>query len=379
MSAVTGNIAVAEDCLQDAVAKAVEVWSVSGVPNNPQGWLFQVSKRRAMDVFRRVNTQSVHASQVRILQEREADMHEIADDRLRLMFSCCHPALDVNAQVALTLRIIGGLSTPEIARAFLVKPTTMGQRISRAKSKIRLAGIQFKLPEPDDIADRISSVLTCIYLIYNEGYAASSGVQQLRIDLCDEALFLSDLIVRLAPNAAEAQGLYALIRFSHARRVARGGKKYIPLAQQDRSLWDQALIADASKVLESALKQGQAGPYQLQAAVHGLHCRAKNADSTDWPQIAALYSLLLRMSPTPVVALNHAVALCFAGAPEQALPILKSLEGEMGQYQPFYAAMAEVYARLSLRNAAVASYTRAIALSDVTAEQDFLREKMKAL
>ncbi len=372
-------MAVAEDCLQDAIAQAVAQWGPRGLPDNPQAWLYTVAKRRVLDGMRRTATHARYLMDHKTLSEGPVDDLEIADDRLRLMFTCCHPALEPDAQIALMLRVVGGLSTTEIARAFLVKPATMGQRISRAKSKIRLAGIAFKLPETEDMPDRLSAVLTCIYLIYNEGYAAQAGKRQIRIDLCEEALFLADMIVGLAPQAAEAQGLLALIRFSHARRIARLQGDYIPLAEQNRELWDQALIDQAAIGLEAALRLGQIGPYQLQAAIHGLHCQAKTAEDTDWAQISALYALLRQMTQSKVVAINHAVALCFAGEAKQAMLILQSIAGEMREYQPFFAAMAEVYVRLGIKDDAVAAYEKAIALSEVKAVQDFLLGRMLAL
>lgn len=372
-------MAVAEDCLQDAIAQAVALWDQRGVPENPQAWLYAVAKRRALDGFRRTATHARYMVEQQVLAEGKTDPAEIADERLRLMFTCCHPALEPDAQIALTLRVVGGLSTAEIARAFLVKPATMGQRISRAKTKIRVAGISFKLPETEDMPERLSAVLACVYLIYNEGYAARSGKRQIRIDLCEEALFLAEMVVSLAPQAAEAQGLLSLIQFSHARREARLQRDYVPLAKQDRLLWDQALISRASSGLEAALRKGQVGSYQLQAAIHGLHCQAESAADTDWAQIAALYALLRQMTQNKVVALNHAVALCFAGEAEQALLILQSIAKDMAEYQPFFAAIAEVYVTLGFKHNAVAAYEKAIALTEVEAEKDFLLGRKRAL
>jgi len=304
---------------------------------------------------------------------------------LKLMFTCCHPALDPEAQIALTLRTIGGLTTPEIARAFLVKPATMGQRISRAKHKIKNAGIPFGLPDAPDLPARIDTVLQAIYLIYNEGYAATEGTTQMRVYLSEEALFLARLMVDLAPDKEEPTGLLALILFSHARRNARdGGSKaesqtFIPLAEQDRSLWDQTRIAEARDLLSKALKRGRLGPYQLQAAIHGVHCDAPDFDQTDWPQISALYGLLLQVAPSPVVELNHLVALSYVIGPDKTAPKLRALAPRMDGYQPYYAALADIEARQGQRDKAIAAYQTAIKLSLVESEVSYLQRKCAAL
>ncbi len=383
LSTTLRDFALAEDCLQEAITIALQKWGCSGVPDAPQAWLLSVARRRAIDSLRRSKNFTLKAAQLTLLQdEKSAEqgaVHDIPDHRLRLIFTCCHPALNPSAQVALTLHTLGGLSTSEIARAFLVTTPTMAQRITRAKNKIKQAGIPFEIPSETERDDRIQAVLKVVYLIYNEGYSATQGEMQLRVDLCEEALFLARMVVDLSPGKAEPMGLLALILFAYSRRGARlaGGPAFAPLHLQDRSLWDLGLIAEGHKLLEQVLPMGQLGVYQLQAAIHGVHCDAQSADQTDWPQIAGLYAILMRMEPSPVVALNQAVAMSFAGQVEAALALLEDIESDLKDYQPFYAAIADVLMRFGDFKRADIAYDRAIDLSKVEAERQYLMAQKK--
>jgi RNA polymerase sigma-70 factor, ECF subfamily len=379
------DFSLAEDCLQEAIEIALQKWGRAGVPDKPQAWLLSVARRRAIDVLRRDKNFKQKAGQLALLQEEiqveQGITHDITDNRLRLIFTCCHPALNSSAHVALTLHTLGGLSTAEIARAFLVPTPTMAQRIVRAKTKIKQAGIPFEIPDEPDRANRMQTVLKVIYRIYNEGYSVTQGRVQLRIDLCEEALFLARMMVELSPDEAEPMGLLALILFSHSRRRARlaKGPEFAPLHLQDRTLWDGDMIAQGHTLLEKVLPMGQLGAYQLQAAIHGLHCVALSADETDWKQIAELYAILMRMEPSTIIMLNQAVAMSFAGRADVALTILQDIEGDLQGYQPFYAAKADTLARLGHIRRANAAYDRAIELSKVDAERKFLKaQNLKA-
>ena len=376
--AAIGDFELAEECLSDALETALTVWAQKGIPASRRGWLLQVARRRAIDRLRRAKKFEEKATQIAVLEHAEAtapeDAHDIPDHRLRLIFTCCHPALEQKTRVALTLRTLGGLTTDEIARAFLDKPTAMGQRLARARSKIARAGIPFIIPDAADMADRIASVLSVIYLIFNEGYGATQGQAQIRIDLCEEALFLARLMVQLAPDEAEAAGLLALILLAHARRAARHGENgaYVPLSDQNRKLWDRALIIEGQGVLEGALAKGKVGPYQIQASVAALHCEAACADETDWHQIAALYRFLALMEPSAVVRLNLAVALSWADGPALALDCLDELADDLGSYQPYHAARADVLRRLGHKQAAFDAYIQTLALTRTDSERAFL-------
>lgn len=371
-----GNYTLAEDALQQAMESALNHWQSRGIPENPRGWLLQVGRRKALDTIRRSNRHTKHLTQLSETADQPSapDPHDIPDHRLRLIFTCCHPALDLSAQVALTLRALGGLTTDEVARAFLVKPATMGQRISRAKSKIKAANIPFAMPDLADMHSRVDVVLQVIYLIYNEGYSVTEGTHQLRIDLCEEALFLARLLATLSPDAPEVRGLLALILFSHARRSARlaVGSGFVPLDKQDRTLWDSSMIVEAQDHLAVALPMGQVGPYQLQAAIHGVHCDAERSQDTDWAEITGLYKVLLLIEPSAVTQLNFAVALSYAEGPERAISILEALEPKMQSYQPYFAARADIYARMNWADAARVAYDRAIELSGVDTEKRHL-------
>lgn len=379
-----GDFELAEECLQDAVETALKEWPARGVPKSRRGWLLQVARRKAIDRMRRRASFAQKTTQIAVLEQAEAaapaETHDIPDHRLRLIFTCCHPALDEKTRVALTLRTLGGLTTEEIARAFLDKTPAMAQRLARARGKISKAGIPFVIPDADDLPARIGSVLNAIYLIFNEGYAATQGAGQLRVNLCEEALFLARLMQGYCPNDPEVGGLLSLMMLTHARREARQAQgDYVPLSEQDRSLWDQKLIQSGQRVLEAALKQDEIGPFQLQAAISALHCEAVLSSETDWNQIAALYRLLARIKPNAVVRLNLAVAVSFCDGPKQALRLLQELDGELQQYQPYYAAQAELLQRLGQTDAAANAYRRALALTQVESEQKWLLGKLEML
>jgi RNA polymerase sigma-70 factor (ECF subfamily) len=348
-------------------------WGRSGVPASPAGWLVRAAFRKAIDGFRRDGTASAHAAAMAVLATDEAaeEPEMIPDERLRLFFTCCHPALDRKSQVALTLRVIGGLTTEEIAAAFLDLPPTIGQRISRAKAKIGAARIPYAVPGPDQWGDRLSSVLATVYLVFTAGYT-QGGTR----DLGDEAVFLADLLNALRPGDPEIEGCLALLLLTHARRRARVGQDgaTVPPAEQDRRLWDQAAIARGRAVLDSAVARGLPGPYQIKAAIAALHCAEGPAD---WPQIAALYAALRAHEPTPVVALNHAVALAEAGQPAVALAMLEDVARVLGDFQPLHAARAMVLTRLQDVGAGLAAFDRAIALAPTTADALLLQRRKK--
>ncbi|GLQ34080.1 RNA polymerase sigma-70 factor, ECF subfamily protein [Amylibacter marinus] len=377
------DLDLAEDCFQEAITRALANWGKTGLPKSPQAWLLSVARRHAIDTLRRSKSFAQKSADIAMLTAEIAqETHEVSDipdHRLRLIFTCCHPALDQSARVALTLQTLGGLTTPEIAAAFLVKTPTMAQRLTRAKSKISKAGIGFKIPEAADMAARMQSVLQVIYLIYNEGYRATKGCDLIRINLCEEALFLARLVVSFLPDEAEAQGLLALVLFSMARRHARTEEsgKFVPLEDQDRSQWDKHMIFEAQNLLESALKKGRIGVYQLQAAIHGLHCQAETAEQTDWVQISHLYGLLAGIDGSAVVRLNQAVALGFSGQGAQALALIQQIEHLLADYQPLYAAKADVHRRNNQFEDAMHAYNRAIALSTLPAEVAFLQGRLE--
>jgi RNA polymerase sigma-70 factor, ECF subfamily len=386
--AVIGDFELAEECLQDAVEAALGQWPTTGIPKSRRGWLLQVARRKAIDRLRRGQNFTRKAAQIAVLEQAdsagEQQSHEIPDDRLRLIFTCCHPALEQKTQVALTLRTLGGLTTAEIARAFLDSVPAMAQRLSRARSKISKAGIPFVIPEGDDLAPRLGSVLKVIYLIYNEGYGATVGAHQVRLDLCAEALFLARLLVQLSPDETETNGLLALILFSMARRPARLSNRggYVPLSHQDRSQWDQKLIIEAQAALDFALAANRPGPFQVQAAISALHCEAKQANDTDWVQIAALYLGLCAMDDTPIVRLNHLVAhsnVVGAAATLPRLKALRDLHPDMAQYQPFQAALADMLRRAGQAEEAKRAFQAAIALTGVDSERAYLKAQISEL
>ena len=389
LTAVIGDFELAEECLQDATIAALKDWPKNGIPKSRRGWLLQVARRRALDRFRRAKDFAVKAKQIAVLEQAEAmapvDTHDIPDHRLRLIFTCCHPALDQKTRVALTLRTLGGLTTDEVARAFLDKPATMGQRLARARTKIRKAGIGFDIPDGAALKGRMDSVLAVIYLIFNEGYVATKGdsptrLDPIRIDLCEEAIFLARLMADLSPDTPEVNGLLALVLLTHSRRAARyfeGG--YIPLAQQDRRLWDQNRIFEGQTILEAGLRRGQVGPYQIQASIAALHCEAKSSEETDWAQIAALYRLLAQMEPSAIVTLNLAVAISYSEGAAHALDLMMPIAVQLAKYQPFHAARADVLRRLHHDQEAVEAYREALALTHSQSEVSFLQSRIAEL
>lgn len=368
---------LAEEALQDAATSALAHWSRSGIPSRPEAWLIRVAFRKAIDRLRVRARDAARDTAMAVLarDETEEDPMEIPDDRLRLIFTCCHPALEPKSRVALTLRTIAGLTTADIARAFLDTESTMGQRLSRAKAKIAAAGIPFRIPDPEDWPDRLNSVLTVVYLIYNAGYTSGPTTGQ---DLCREAIFLARLLTTLAPSDAEVEGCLALLLLTHARADARISPEglTLPPAQQDRSLWDTHMLTEGLATLDSAMARRNPGPFQIKAAIAALHT-AQNGP--DWPQIAALYARLLAFEPTPVIRLNHAVAVSEAGGLGEALIHLADIEPELADYQPFNAAKADLLARSGRAAEAHTAYAKAIALSDSPADIAFLLQRQSLL
>lgn len=373
---------LAEDALQDAMAEALVAWRRDGLPRNCSGWLLTVARRRAIDRIRRSATAQKDANRQEILRqlehrddEAEAD-HPIPDERLRLVFTCCHPALRQEAQVALTLRTLCGLSTAEIARAYLVSDTSMSQRLVRAKHKIRTTAIPYAVPEGSALGERLASVLDVIYLIFNEGFAATQGAQTTRADLCLEAIRLGRIVYQLMP-LPETGGLLALMLLHDARRPARadGTGAYIPISEQDRHLWNQDLIDEGKTLLLACLGQRRPGPFQIQAAISAVHADANHAQETDWPQIAGLYAALSAMTPSPIVTLNHAVALANAVDANAGLALLETVGEALADYQPLHAARADLLKRSGRTGEAIIAYDRAIALSTNTAGRNFLLRK----
>ena len=375
---------VAEEAAQEAFAAAAEQWRVSGVPEYPRAWIIQTARHKAIDRIRRrvrfAEKLDVHtlAGLSQAVVEAEHDPLEIPDDRLRLIFTCCHPALAPEAQVALTLRALGGLETEEIARAFLVSTPTMAQRLVRAKAKIRDAGIPYVVPDTEEMPARIDAVLTVVYLIFTEGYAATRGEALVRTDLCAEAIRLGRLVrMLMSPPPAEATGLLALMLLHDARRDARLDQAgdLVLLEDQDRSRWNKEQIAEALPLVEEALRGGP-GPIALQAAIAALHCQAAKADETDWPQIVQLYDLLERVQPSPVVSLNRAAAVAMTDGPRAGLALIDALSGDLDRYYLLHSARAELLRRIGDADGAAKSYARALELVTNEAERRFLERRL---
>ncbi len=385
-----GDFQLAEDAVQDAFAAAVATWPRDGVPSNPGAWITTAARRRAIDRLRRTRSLADRTDRLAELARLDSQEHPtaaeeslVADDRLRLIFTCCHPALAIPARVALTLRALGGLSTAEVARAFVVSEPTMGKRIVRAKRKIADAHIPYRVPADDELPDRMDGVLRVVYLIFNEGYAASEGERLVRGELCSEAIRLGHLLCRLMPDDAEVWGLLALMLLHDARRLARVSPdgNYVALDEQDRSRWDEGRIREGLRALEQAVRLRRPGQYQLQAAITALHIDADDGNSTDWAQIAELYGALAKLSRSPVVELNRAAALGFADGPRAGLAHLAPLleDPALQSYQPLHAAHAELLRRAGDVAGAERAYERAIELSSNAVERSELQRRLQTL
>jgi RNA polymerase sigma-70 factor (ECF subfamily) len=383
-----GDFDLAEEVLQSAFASALEEWT-RGVPANPRGWLYAAARHDAVDQLRRRARVSEKHAELADLPRGEApaadELYEeqaVPDERLRLIFTCCHPALAAEAQVALTLRTLCGLTTDEIARAFLLPKATLAQRLVRAKAKIRAAGIPYVVPEAADLPARLDEVMAVLYLVFNEGHSAARGESLLRGELCAEAIRLTRLVHALLPGpVAELEGVLALMLFHDARRPARVDARgdMVLLADQDRSRWDPALIDEGRALLQAALRRGPPGPYALEAAIAAVHCDAARPEDTDWEQVTGLYDRLLSLHPSPVVALNRAAAVSMARGPEAALPLVDALLEELGEYHLWHATRADLLRRLGRNGEAIASYRRGLALVQNEVERRFLERRVREL
>ena len=377
-----GDIELAEEAVQDAFVLATERWPDEGIPNNPGAWITTAARNKAIDRIRKERKRGDKEAVYERLMSEPRDVSS-DDDQLRLIFTCCHPSLAVDAQIALTLRTLGGLTTREIARSFLVQEATLAQRLVRVRKKIKTAGIPYRIPPDHLLPERTTAVLYVIYLIFNEGYSATEHADLVRTDLCDEAIRLGRLLTTLMPDEPEAAGLLALMLFQDSRRAARVSESgdLVLLGDQDRSLWNAEKIQEATALLDRALRRERPGRFQVQAAIASLHAHAQRPEDTDWAEIAALYSELLRFQPTPVVALNRAAAIAEAEGANEGLAMIDSIadRGALDDYQHFHSARAELLSRLGRNEEAAAAYRRALELTRQPQERRFLERRLSDL